>query len=505
MKKITCIIPYPRVLEERDGTFKIGGKIIYSADEKYITSPIKALFEKAGISLVCGEKENAALLIEKSSSYKDYSLEDDESYALEINEKICVYAASEKGVFYALQTLAQMLFSDNAELPNLFIFDKPEYSWRGFMLDTCRSFFTVDFIKKMLDLCAFHKLNVFHWHLTDDQGWRLPVKKYPLLTQIGSRRWGHTMPPAIEGVYEECKITRKFYTEEEIKDVVQYAAERFITVVPEVELPGHSSALLAAYPEFGCTGGPYNVENRWGIFPDVLCIGNDDIFSLYDEIFATVENLFPGKYLHIGGDECPSVRWQTCPRCLERVKKENLSDATKLQSWATSRFCELVEKHHKIPIGWDEVLNNCEEIPVPASLVIQSWQGFEGGEKAAEKHHMAIMSPQTNCYLNLKPYDSYEEPGRLGVTTVEKAYSFNPCADEKNKKYILGGEAAIWSEGINHSKIAEYLIFPRLSALSECFWLNDENKNFQRFEEGLKIHKETLHKLNVLFYNGDLK
>lgn len=447
----------------------------------------------------------------QNNRYKNFNLEIPESYVLIIEKnQIEIIFHNKEGKFYAEQSLKQLWISslDSKQIPCCTIYDKPEYSWRGFMLDCCRSFYSINFIKKILDVIALHKFNVFHWHLTDDQGWRFVVPEYPNLTTIGSKRQDITSPESEEGFSNPCDIKNKFYTDEQIKEIIDYASNLFITVVPEVELPGHSSALLASYPEFGCTGREYHVENRWGIFPDVLCAGNDSIFTLYDCIFKTISRLFPGKYIHIGGDECPTEKWDNCPKCQKRMKENNLSSTSELQSWLTSKMSELVIKYKKIPIGWDEVLENTEKIPLSKEIIVQSWRGFEGGEKALKQGHKVILSPVNHCYLNFKNCYSYEEPGRLGINTVQNAYSFNLFTkkmNEKSKNNILGGECNLWTEALPYSKTAEYLLFPRLCAISECLWLSEEKKDFSRFAENLNIHKKRLDFLGLNYYKGDLK
>lgn len=482
MNNTISLIPYPLSLKETKGTYKA------PADFEKLMSLVK---------------------FEQASDFQGFSLADKEAYSITITEdQITVYSSAKEGSFYASQTLKQLSMTYKTELPCLVINDKPEYGWRGFLLDTCRSFYSVDFIKKIIDALAFHKFNRFHWHLTDDQGWRISVPEYPKLTEIGSIRKAHTMPESIEGFYDSPDLPRKYYTDEEITEIVKYAQERCIEIVPEIELPGHVSALLTAYPEFGCTGGPYQVENRWGIFPDVLCLGNDDIFKIYDAIFATVERLFPGKYMHIGGDECLSERWEKCPKCQQRMKNEKLENPSQLQSWATQQMVKLAIAHGKTPIGWDEVLDNTDKIPLPTEVIVQSWRGFEGGERAVKLNHKVIMSPQTHCYLNLKNLPSYEEPGRLGFITVEKAYSYTPFTenmDKEHRSFIMGGECNLWTEALPHSKVAEYLLFPRLCAISECLWLKAEDKSFERFEKLLPAHKDRLYDLGYQFFDGGLK
>lgn len=510
-KKIS-ITPFPFHLENKNNILHLSTenfiieRNVPQAIKNYI---IKAKFTLSEKSTLSAGTENFLIKQKKTESLNNLSLTKKDSYILNISESsIEIYYFHEEGFFYSLITLAQLLMTYKKNLPCLFIYDKSEYSWRGFLLDTCRYFFSTEFIKKTIDLCAFHKMNILHWHLTDDQGWRLPVKKYSRLTEIGSVRKDHTMPESNDAYYDNLKETRSYYTEEEIKDIVKYAEERFVNVIPEVEFPGHASALLAAYPEYGCTKGPYKVQHAWGIFNDVLCLGNDKIFEIYDSILNTLDELFPSQYVHIGGDECPSVSWEKCPECKKRMEKENLKNSSQLQSWGTKKMVELVLKHKKIPLGWDEVLNNTDIIPLPKEIIVQSWQGEENGEKASELGHKVIMSPQTTCYLNLKNADSYEEPGRLGFTTTEKAYSYLPFTKKmnaKNRNLILGGECAFWAEKITASRNAEYMMFPRFCAISECLWLGEVNKNFDRFADSMEEHKKRLSLMNTIFYGGELK
>lgn len=510
MASTISLIPYPISLIEKKGFFNIRNNavVVSNCFDENLDSIIKSLLLKVGLE--CNfSTSNPDILLNSSDSYKEYSLKDNESYCVDINsENISIYASGKAGIFYAFESLVQLLITYKKNIPCLSIYDKPAYKWRGFLLDTSRSFYTVDFIKKVLDLCAFHKLNTFHWHLTDDQGWRFPVEGYPLLTEIGGKRLAPRKPKVMEGLNEDNSYRRRYYTEEEIKDIVKYADDRFINIVPEVDIPGHSSALLASYPEFGCTGGPYQVEHRWGVFSDILCAGNDNIFKIYDAVFASLEKLFPGKYVHIGGDECRTTRWEKCPKCQQRMKDENLDNTNQLQSWVTKKMVELLEKHGKIPIGWDEVLENTEKIPVPEDLIVQSWRGTEGGEKAVKLNHNVIMSPHYMTYVNYKPYDNFEEPGMLDVITIEKSYTFSPVTEgmsEEDSHLVMGGECALWTEELRSSRMAEYLMFPRLCAIAECLWLKKSDKDYNRFLNNLNEHKKRLDYLDVLYYKGPAK
>lgn len=508
MKQIE-IIPCPSSISKKDGFYTISEKNI-ALSSLGINQKLK---EKLSNAFLCaGIKESISGIpvnIEIKTSLGDEESQKTESYELSVNKKgINISAFNEKGAFYACISASQLIAKAQGAIPFVEIEDKASYKWRGFLLDTCRTFFSTDFIKKMLDACALHKLNIFHWHLTDDQGWRFEVPGYPRLTEVGSVRQDHTMPEAEDGFYDEGEKIRRWYTNQEIKDIVDYAAEREIEIVPEVEFPGHTSALLASYPNIGCTGGPYKVENRWGIFPDVLCLGNDEIFTIYKAALSKIAELFPGKYIHIGGDECLPDRWAACPKCRERMKKESLDSPTELQAWATVKITEIVESLGKTAIGWDEVLDNNRHNALPQDVIVQSWRGTEGGIKAVERNHRVIMSPQDRFYLNLKNKKSYEEPGRLGVTTTHKTYTFSPSAKElklAKPELILGGECTFWAEKITSSKITEYLLFPRFCAASEALWLAEDKKDFEDFKERIENHKKLLHKLGFLYYDGELE
>lgn len=478
---------------------------IVATDENIISKSIFAIYKKCGLSLRLNEQSannkttNIYVVLDN-----DTSLTNSESYKLEISEtRINLTANSKEGIFYGLITFCQLAFNSKSENNTIIsgtINDAPAFSWRGFLLDTCRSFYSTDFIKKMLDMMALYKLNKFHWHLTDDQGWRFTVEEFPRLTEIGSIRKVHTMPEANEGAYEGITFQKQFYTDSDIKDIVEYAKDRNITIIPEVEFPGHASALLASYPEYGCTKGPYHVENRWGIFPDTVCMGEEKSFEFFEKVISKIEKLFPSEYIHIGGDECLSERWENCPKCQEIIKKEKMTKTSELQSWGTKRISELLKQHNKIAIGWDEILNNSETFPLPSEVIVQSWQGVEGGEKAVSLNHKVIMSPQDTCYLNLKNKSSVEEPGRLGVTTIEKSYSYSPITEKMTdnaKTLVMGGECALWTEELRYSKNAEYLLFPRFCSLSESLWLSSENKDFELFINNINHQKALLEKLDI--------
>ena len=507
--KIT-VIPKPLSIENGTKIINFSAKAvslcINGETKKDIHSKMETAFKIAGINI---SQSGIPVIIKV---LPDNTTEADEAYTLTISDEgIHITSGTVNGAFYGCISTAQIINGSTNEIKQLSIKDRPSLSWRGFLLDTSRSFYSTAFIKKMLDACALHKLNIFHWHLTDDQGWRFEVPGFPKLTEVGSKRADVTMPTAEDGVFDEGEEIRRWYTDEEIKDIIHYAQERCIQIIPEVEFPGHSSALLAAYPEYGCTGGPYQVENRWGIFPDVLCLGNDDIFTIYEAALKKIAQLFPSDYIHIGGDECPHERWDVCPKCRARIEKEGLDSPAQLQAWGTTKIASMVASLGKIPIGWDEVLENNKHNKLPDNVIVQSWRGTEGGIKAASLNHKVIISPCDYFYLNFKNKKSFEEPGRLGVTTTKKVYNFSPAGKElklekeEQRKLILGGECALWTEKLPHSRNAEYLLFPRFCAASETLWLPEDKKDFEDFKKRLEHHKKLLHQLDYRFYEGELE
>jgi hexosaminidase len=419
---------------------------------------------------------------------------------------ITLEASAGAGIYHGLQTLRQLILSgyeDNTlTIPCLTITDYPRFSWRGCMLDVSRHFYTPSFIKKLLDVLSLHHINVFHWHLTDDQGWRFPVAAYPELIEIGSKRRDTRNP-------REPQV-KQFYTPVEIRELVAYAEARHIMVVPEVDLPGHTKAVLAAYPDLGCTGGPYEVDDRHGIFSDVLCAGNDRIFDLVGAVFDTLAELFPAPYVHIGGDEVPVSRWEACPKCRRRLAELGFERARQLQAWLTVRFAQMLKSRSKIPLGWDEVLEDTEQLGLPEELVVMSWRGQEGGLKASAAGHRVVMAPSSDgCYLDYRHYDLPEEPG-LGsrITRVYDAYMTNPVLPEMTAgeaALVLGGQGNLWSELLYADRWAEYMLFPRICALAETFWSPRESKDFASFARRLPVHQKRLDILNILSYRGPLQ
>ena len=405
-------------------------------------------------------------------------------------QRITINASTPGGWFYGLQSLVQCLLPRSHENPVsrqphwsiacMHIIDHARFAWRGLHLDCGRHFFTPGFIKKMLDAAARYKINTFHWHLTEDQGWRIEIKKYPDLTRIGSRRAetnGNGIPHA------------GFYTQKEIRDIVRYAADRCITVVPEIELPGHCLAALAAYPQYSCTGGPFAVATTWGIFEDVYCAGKEETFAFLQDVLSEVIGLFPSPLIHIGGDECLKARWSHCPDCQKRLDSENLANWDELQSYFIRRIAAFLHNHGKKIIGWDEILQG----GLVSGAGVMSWRGKSGGITAARQGHPVVMCPTDSCY-----FDYYQartgEPKAFGQSylPLEKVYRFEPVPkelQETEKENILGGQANVWSEYIPDFRQAEYMLFPRLCAMSEVLWSAHEHRDLRDFLSRLDSHK----------------
>jgi hexosaminidase len=427
--------------------------------------------------------------------------EKQESYTLMISPTgITIDAANSDGIYHGLQIVRQllMIMDRDGGISCAVIKDYPRFSWRGLMLDCSRNFFTVEFIKKLIDTVSLYHINKFHWHLSDDQGWRLPVKKYPLLTEIGSKRFDTRRRDAYYG---------GFYTVKEIKEIIAWAASRHVEVVPEIDLPGHTSAVLAAYPGLGCTGGPYRVEDRFGVFDDVLCAGNDSLWDLSAAVFDTLAAFFPSKYVHIGGDEVSFKRWTECPKCREKMKVWNVKEASGLQAWITARLVTMLAERGKIAIGWDEIIDNKEEAKkLPKELVIMSWRGRAGGDAAVRMGHSVIMTPNSDgCYFDYKQIDSPEEPGQPFPKSLYQLYALNPVSKGMTKKeaaLVLGAQGNLWTEYIYASKIAEYMIFPRICTLAEVLWTPEANKNFENFKKRLTLNNNRLERLDILYHHS---
>jgi hexosaminidase len=356
----------------------------------------------------------------------------------------------------------------------------------------------VEFVKKYIDLLAIHKMNRFHWHLTEDQGWRIEIMKYPKLAEISAWRDESLIGHASEKPRQfDGKPHGGFYTQDEIREVVAYAAERYITVVPEIEMPGHSQAALAAYPELSCTGGPFKVQTMWGIHEDVYCAGNEKTFEFLENVLAEVLELFPGEYIHVGGDECPKDRWEKCPKCQSRIKSEGLEDENELQSYFIKRMEKFLNAHDRRLIGWDEIL----EGGLAPNATVMSWRGEEGGIKAAKAGHDVVMAPTSHTYFDYYQADPENEPLAIGgMLPIETVYSYDPVPAELNEEqitHILGVQAQVWTEYIPTPEKAEYMAYPRACALAEIAWTPADQKDYERFSRSLARHLKRLDMLDV--------
>lgn len=423
------------------------------------------------------------------------NIKGEEAYTININNKnIKISGFTSAGVFYGVQTLRKSLPICNAinnpiVLPAAEIKDAPRFKYRGMMLDCSRHFFSIDFIKKFIDLIALHNMNTFHWHLNDDQGWRIEIKKYPKLVEIGSVRTGTVMGRNSD-VDDSIKYGG-YYTQEQCREIVEYARQRHITVIPEIDMPGHMKAVLASYPNLGCTGGPYKVGHNWGVYYDVLCIGNEDTFKFVEGVLDEIIDIFPSRYIHIGGDETPTKRWSECSKCEKIMQKEGLP-INKLQAYFTNRIEKYLNSKGRSIIGWDEILDG----DINKSATIMSWRGIEPGEKGAKMGHDVIMSPTSHCYFDYaQTKEQYSEPlTQVHSLDVEQVYSLDPAPktmSEESKKHILGVQANLWTEYISNPNLATYMLLPRMAALSEVQWTRPAQKDFKQF----KIRATRLSKL----------
>ena len=406
-----------------------------------------------------------------------------EAYTLTVSEdSIVVDGGSPAGTFYGLQTLRKAIpeaGDHNVVYPAATVSDAPRFAYRGTHLDVSRHFFTADSVKMFIDMLALHNINRLHWHLTDDQGWRLEIKSRPELTNVGSRRSGTMIGTTKDETVRYDSIPYGgYYTQEQVRDIVDYAAARHITIVPEIDLPGHMQAALAAYPELGCTGGPYEVWCRWGISDDVLCAANDSTYALLDDVMKEVTELFPSEYIHIGGDECPKVRWEQCPKCQALIRKLGFKDdkngtaEQKLQSHVMKHVTDYLAGLGRKVIGWDEIL----EGNIPEGAVVMSWRGIDGGIAAANSGHDAIMTPHTHLYFDYRQSDNADEPLAphwAGPTTVATVYGYDPIPAEltpEQAEHIIGVQANIWTEYMPNMRHVQYMAIPRMGALAEVQW-----------------------------------
>ena len=463
------------------------------------------LQDLTGLTLgISGKREKKVRYIELAVSPK---VAEREGYELTVSKKgVTIVGGSAAGVFYGVQTVRKTISEQGNHnyssliLNPIILKDAPRFSWRGMHLDCSRHFWPVTFVKKFIDLLAMHNMNVLHWHLTDDQGWRIEIKKWPKLITVGSQRSG-TIIGTNSDLDDETPYGG-YYTQEEIRDIVAYAAARHITIVPEIDMPGHMLAALASYPELGCTGGPYQVGHYWGVYKDVLCIGNPKVYQFVEDVLTEVMELFPSEVIHIGGDEAPSDRWQQCEKCKDAYLKDALegrlgADMTSArempefdisatyQRLFTQRVFNFLASKGRRALGWDEILDGC-----PQDAMIMSWRGSAPGAKAAEASHDVVMTPTTHCYFDYQQVEDTEfEPSRCGgFIPIERVYALDPAPDTLSvaaRQHILGTQANLWSEYMTTESMVEYQALPRMSALAEVQWTKPERKDYEAFKERL--------------------
>ena len=515
--RVIAIVPKPVHMDINRGAFEVTRetKICVDSQTEFQGEMLNALLSPPmGFSLDVTESMPVRNSIQLSVDTSLHDL-DEEGYQLTVTKnRILIEASTSAGIFYGIQTMRQLLpvavyqSHEQADIrwniPCVEIEDYPRFEWRGMHLDVCRHFMPKEFIMKFIDLLSIHKMNRFHWHLTEDQGWRIEIKKYPDLTNISAWRdetliGSHSDEPArFDG-----QIHGGFYTQEEIREIVAYAQERYVTIVPEIELPGHSQAALSAYPELSCTGGPFKVETTWGIFKEVYCAGNEQTFEFLRNVLQEVISLFPGEYIHIGGDECPKDRWKECPKCQARIQSEGLLDEHELQSYFIKRIDKYLISENRRLIGWDEIL----EGGLVESATVMSWQSEEGGISAARAGNDVIMTPINYTYFNFYQSDSANEPLAYNrFLPLEKVYAYDPVPDELNeqqKSHILGVQGQLWTEYISTPEMVEYMAFPRACAMAEIAWTPDSKKDYLLFLETLHHHLKRLEFLKVNFRKID--
>jgi hexosaminidase len=521
-EKTAALIPSPASVIWQEGSFN------FSDQTKIIVSQLNSETKLSADLLALLVKNPTGHQPEISEGKKpvdgcvfmvlDSSVKNQEGYQLEIGPKrVTIHAKTAVGLFYAIQTIRQLLPVEveksiltpglKLSLPACQIIDEPRFAYRGMHLDVGRHLFPVPAIKRYIDMLALHKMNTFHWHLTEDQGWRIEIKKYPKLTEIGAFRKETVVGTnKKEGNTFDGTRYGGFYTQDEVREIVKYAASKFITVIPEIEMPGHALAALTSYPELSCTGGPFEVRKLWGIDEDVFCAGNEQTFKFLQDVLTEVMELFPSKYIHIGGDECPKKRWEKCPKCQQRIKDEGLKNELELQSYFIRRIEKFVSSKGRNIIGWDEIL----EGGLAPGATVMSWRGEEGGIEAAKSGHDVVMTPGKYtyfCYYQCEDRES--QPLALGgYVPLEMVYGYNPTPKElstEEQKHILGLQGCLWSEIIPTPEILEYMAYPRTFAIAETGWTPENRKNFTDFVTRLEVLHKRYDALGVKYYKGEYR
>ena len=510
-QNVISIIPEPLKIEQKIGYFQVGSSTVIFSDQetKNIADDFaKALSLSAEISTgaPCStQSETNCIQFKLNAGLKDLG---QEGYRLEVKENnILIESSAIEGVFYGMQTLRQLfpveIYSGrtatnrNFQVPCCIIEDMPRFKWRGLNLDVSRHFMPKEFIKKYIDLLAMHKMNILHWHLTDDQGWRIEIKKYPKLTSVGAWRketivgYWNTIPHVYDG-----KVHGGYYTQDEIREIVAYAKQRCITIVPEIDMPGHVQAALAAYPQFGNADEPVSVWTTWGVSENILNI-NEETIQFCQDVLTEIFDLFPGQYIHIGGDEVNDVQWKKSPKVQSRMKELGLKNESEIQPWFTKTMYSFVTKNNRTLVGWEQILN--DDL---SGAIIGTYLGAEPTIKAIRSGCDVVMAPSTEVYLDKYQSDPDKEPIATGFTPLKKVYLYEPVPKVltlSEQKHILGVEGQVWTEYMPNTEHVEYMTFPRACAIAEIDWTPSDRKNYSDFCTRLKYHLERLKKLNVNF------
>ena len=491
------VVPLPQSIVMQKGEpfiLETGVEILTTADLQREAEFLKQYLKEATWNdlPIVQKRQKKVRYIELSISP---NVKEAEGYILTVSQKgVSIQGGSTAGVFYGIQTLRKAV-KEGPIMNPVVITDAPRFTWRGMHLDCSRHFFSVAFVKKFIDLLVLHNMNRFHWHLTDDQGWRIEIKKWPKLISIGSQRSGTII--GTNSDIDDGITYGGYYTQDEAREIVAYAAERHITVIPEIDMPGHMLAALASYPELGCTGGPYQVGHYWGVYKDVLCVSNERIYQFVEDVLTEIMEIFPSDVIHIGGDETPTEKWLQCPKCQALQKQfpapqqaaEDFEPLTSklspLQAHFTKRVFDFLTSNGRRALGWDEILDGS-----PQDAMIMSWRGTEPGAKAAEIGHDVVMTPTTFCYFDYQQVeDTQFEPSRCGgFIPIEKVYSLDPAPDSLSvtaREHILGAQANLWTEYMTNEAMVEYQALPRMSALSEVQWTQPTRKDYESFKERL--------------------
>lgn len=520
------IIPEPASMEVSKGHFRLDRQTSIQADTtdaeiRTVARQLKRHLDSAtgfDVAITANRPDTNAIVLQNDPDTSHYV--NQEAYRLTSSEQnVLITAPSGAGLFYGMQSLLQLfppqiyqtdytLVPQNTKwtIPAVAIRDYPRFEYRGMHLDVVRHFFPVEFVKRYIDLLAMHKMNRFHWHLTDDQGWRIQIKQYPKLTEVGAWRDSTLVGHYGTGIYDDERYGG-YYTQDEIRDVVEYARKRHVTIVPEIEMPGHASAALAAYPKLGCIEGKdYHVKTTWGIFEDIYC-PSEQTFTFLKNVLTEVMDLFPSKYIHIGGDEAPKAQWKSSKLAQQVIDREGLKNEHQLQSYFITRIEQFLNARGREIIGWDEIL----EGGLAPNATVMSWRGMEGGVKAAQKHHDVIMTPTSHLYFDYYQANPQTEPLAIGgFSPVKQVYTFDPIPEElseKESEFVMGAQGNLWTEYIHSGDKVEYMAYPRAAALAEVTWSPKSKRNWTGFWRRLQTHFKRLEVLDVnaaQHYNGKI-